>query len=119
LNDIVEFVGDVRHDRIPTYMTMCDVFVLPSKRESFGIVLLEAMAAGRPCVASNVGGIPEIIEDKKNGVLVAPGDEKGLAEGIRRILNTQEIADLYERENREKVEDYSWERLIRRFEELF
>jgi len=112
LGNVVTFVGDVKHGLIPTYMAMCDVFVLPSNRESFGIVLLEAMAAGKPCVASNVGGIPEIIEDKKNGILVNPGDKHKLADAIKRVLEEKEIADFYGRNNRIKAKDFSWGKVI-------
>ena len=112
LEQVVTFVGNVKHSLIPTYMAMCDVFVLPSERESFGIVLLEAMAAGKPCVASDVGGVPEIIEDTKNGILITPGNENELADAIKRILEEEEIADFYGRNNRIKAKVFSWEKVI-------
>ena len=61
------------------YLAAMDVFVLPSRAEAMPLVIPEAWAAGRPVVASRVGGIPELIADGKTGLLVAPGDVDGLA----------------------------------------
>src|SRR5204863_8391924 len=82
--NIVSFEG-FRSD-IPRVMADLDVFVLPSLWEGFGLVLLEAMAAGRPIVASAVGPIPEIVVDGLTGLLVPPGDPEALAEAIVRLL---------------------------------
>jgi len=79
-------------DDVSTLVNMMDVFVLPSKvRESFGIVLIEAMAAGKITIGSNLGGIPEIINNKKNGFLFEPGDEKQLTDYISRVLSDNEL----------------------------
>lgn len=71
-----------------------DLFVLPSLYEPFGLVVLEAMAAGLPVIASATGGVVEIIEDKRNGLLVPPGDSKALAQGIINLMeNLEGIAE--------------------------
>ena len=67
-----------------------DLFVLPSVYEPFGLVVLEAMAAGLPVVASATGGVVEIIEDKLNGLLVPPGNSKALAQGIVNLMENME-----------------------------
>lgn len=72
---------------IPHIMKASDVFVLPSEKEAFGLVLLEAMAAKLPIVATKVGGIPEIIEHKKNGLLVEPHNPEKLADSILKFFN--------------------------------
>jgi glycosyltransferase involved in cell wall biosynthesis len=64
-----------------------DGFVLPSLNEGMGRALIEAMAAGLPVIASRVGGIPALIEDEKNGLLVPAGDSLALAVAVRRILS--------------------------------
>jgi glycosyltransferase involved in cell wall biosynthesis len=68
------------------YLAAMDVFVLPSRAEAMPLVIPEAWAAGRPVVASRVGGIPELIEDGKTGLLVEPGDVDGLAARLRQVL---------------------------------
>jgi glycosyltransferase involved in cell wall biosynthesis len=69
-----------------------DLLVLPSRYEPFGRVLVEGMAAGKPVIGTNVGGIPEIIEDGVNGLLVAPGSPDELAQAIKKILQNPELA---------------------------
>ncbi len=76
-NGRVNFLG-WRND-IDEIMPLFDIFVLPSLNEGMGRVLVEAMAAGKPIVASNVGGIPDLVKHDLNGLLVPPGDEKALA----------------------------------------
>lgn len=82
--DIVRFLG-FRKD-LPDLMTACDVFVLPSVAESFGLVLAEALYLGAPVLASRVGGIPEIVDDGVDGRLVEPGNDRALAEGLEAFL---------------------------------
>lgn len=72
---------------IPKIMASANLFVLPSVKEAFGLVILEAMAAWLPVLASNVGGIPEIIEDGVNGFLIEPKNSEKLAEKILELFN--------------------------------
>lgn len=83
--DNVLFMGFKKD--VPHLMAASDIFVLPSQKEAFGLVLLEAGIAGLPIVASNVGGIPEIIKDGVNGTLVPPELPGKLAEAILEIFN--------------------------------
>ncbi len=85
----VKFVG-YKDDYIG-WLKDFDVFVLPSVKESLGIILLEAMACGCPGVASRVGGVVEVVEHEKTGLLVEPKSSAALVEGILRIYNEKEL----------------------------
>ena len=89
--DRVVFTG--RRDDVPAVTAALDVAVLPSYREALGLTILEAMALSRPVVASNVGGIPEMIEDGVTGLLVPPRDPAALAAAIVRLLRDHPLAD--------------------------
>ncbi|MFH1710131.1 MAG: glycosyltransferase [bacterium] len=81
-----------------------DILVAPSLSEPFGRVIVEAMACGKPVVATNVGGIPEIIEDGKTGILVPPKDEKSLATAIIKLFASKDLADSMAAAGRKKAE---------------
>jgi len=89
LEEVVKLVGAKTHDEIPLWMNACDLFVLPSLRESFGIVLIEAMACGKPVVATVNGGSEEIITDEEIGTLVKAGDAEGLAKAINKAMEKE------------------------------
>ncbi len=88
----VVFTG--RREDMPAVTAALDVAVLPSYREAQGLSVLEAMALSRPVVASNVGGIPEMIEDGVTGLLVPPRDPDALAAAILRLLRDHRLADM-------------------------
>jgi len=87
----IVFTG--RREDVPAVTAALDVAVLPSYREAQGLVILEAMALSRPIVATNVGGIPEMIEDGRTGLLVTPRDAPALADAITRLLLDHPLAD--------------------------
>jgi glycosyltransferase involved in cell wall biosynthesis len=99
----VIFTG--RRDDIPAITAALDVAVLPSYREAQGLTILEAMALGRPVVASNVGGIPEMIEDGVTGLLVPPHDPPALASAIVRLLGDHQLADMLGRAGHDQVHE--------------
>jgi glycosyltransferase involved in cell wall biosynthesis len=97
----VIFTG--RRDDVPAVTAALDVAVLPSYREAQGLSVLEAMALSRPVVASQVGGIPEMIEDGVTGLLVPPRDPEALAAAIVRVLRDHQFADLLGRAGHDLV----------------
>ena len=103
LDDHVVFTG--RRDDIPAVTAAFDVAVLPSYREAQGLTILEAMALSRPVVASNVGGIPEMIQDRINGLLVPPQDPPALASAIVRLLQDHPLADMLGRAGHDMTHD--------------
>jgi len=82
----VRFLGG-QDDLVPLLQD-CDVFLLPSETESFGVAALEAMACGVPVVASDVGGLPEMVDDGGSGHLLPCGDVDGMARAVRSLLET-------------------------------
>jgi glycosyltransferase involved in cell wall biosynthesis len=99
----VVFTG--RRDDVPAVTAALDVAVLPSYREAQGLSILEAMALSRPVVASNVGGIPEMITDGETGLLVPPHDAKALAAAISMLLQDHPYADTIGRAGHDLVHD--------------
>lgn len=99
----VVFTG--RRDDVPSVTAALDVAVLPSYREAQGLSILEALALSRPVVASNVGGIPEMITDGVNGLLVPPHDADALAAAIVRLLTDHPFADTLGRAGHDMVHD--------------
>jgi glycosyltransferase involved in cell wall biosynthesis len=99
----VVFTG--RRDDVPAVTRALDVAVLPSYREAQGLSILEAMALSRPVVASNVGGIPEMITDGITGLLVPPHDPDALAAAIIRLLRDHPFADTLGRAGHDLVHD--------------
>ena len=85
LEDKILFLGEKRD--IPRYLSLMDLFVLSSRRESFPLSAREAMAMGKPVVATKVGGCSEVIKDGQTGILVAPADSRALAAAIAGLLN--------------------------------
>ncbi len=88
------------------------VFVFPSEWEAFGLVLLEAMAAGVPIVATAVGGVPEVLDQGRVGRLVPYGDAEALASAVRDLLGSSERSAALVAAGRRRVQDYSWDRVI-------
>jgi len=115
--DKVTFLG--WRDDIPEIMQVLDVFVLPSLNEGMGRVLVEAMAVGKPVVASRVGGILDLVKEGQNGFLAEPGDEKGLAIAIKKLLEDKKIRDEMGKKGREMAQDFSVEKMIEKIDVLY
>lgn len=117
--DKVNFMGKVPHQKVPEFMSASDVFVLPSLSEGFPLTILEAMASGLPVVASRVGGLPEIIQEGKNGFLTEPGNPKDIAEKVLGVLGNSQLRRRMSSHNREKAKEYSWERVVKMIEQVY
>lgn len=114
LADIV-FTGYVSYKDLPRYYKTADVFCAPATGwESFGIILLEAMAVGKPIVASNVGGYATLITPGTEGYLVPPKDEQALAESLIAVLKDDSLRQKMGANGRRKAQEYSWENVAQR-----
>ena len=117
VNGKVKFLG-WRED-IDEIMPIFDMLVLPSLNEGMGRVLVEAMAAGKPVVASRVGGIPDLVRHGETGYLVPPADEKALADGIQKLLDDPGRAKQMGQQGKEYCRQFSLEAMIAKLDDLY
>jgi glycosyltransferase involved in cell wall biosynthesis len=96
------FVGTVPLADVPAFMARASVTVVPSRQEAFGMVNIESLAVGTPVVATRVGGIPEIVRDGLDGLLVPPDDATALAAAIGRVLETPGLRDTMSANGRQR-----------------
>ncbi len=104
LRDSVEFTGFISDPR--SLMSACDLVVVPSLKEGFGLAAVEAMALERPVVASDTGGLAEVVSHKETGILVPPNQPEELADAIRLLLFNQEAMTAMGRAGRLRVSKY-------------
>lgn len=104
LGSQVRFLGS-RSD-VAKLLAGLDAVIAPSRREALPLALIEASAAGRPALASRVGGVPEIVEDEVSGLLVAPADPVALAQAIGRLLEQPELVQIWGRAARQRYEQH-------------
>jgi glycosyltransferase involved in cell wall biosynthesis len=98
----------------------CDLFVMPSRYDSFGIVYLEAWKCGKPVIGAKVGAIPEVIEGGKDGLLVEFGDVEQLSSAILYLLNHLDVCKEMGEAGRRKVMDkFNWQKNIGKIEDVF
>jgi L-malate glycosyltransferase len=114
----VQFLGERRD--VGAVLAGHDLFVLPSRSEAFPNALIEAMASALPVVATDVGGIPEVVRSGSNGLLVAPDDERALADAIVGLMDDPAGAAALGRVARADIErHYTLDRMVERFEQLY
>lgn len=112
LEGMVSFTGQVSHSEMAGFYSDAGIFINASLYESFGIPVAEAMACGVPVIASRVGGVPEIIEDGKSGLLVEPGDAGSLKRAIVRLLTNNSLRVSLAKAGKERVSElFNWDRL--------
>lgn len=121
LSENILFTGYVKDELKPLYFKSADIFCLPSINvaEAFGIVNLESMASGVPIVSTRLGGIPDVVEDGKNGILAEPGDEKSLADALLFLIENEDIRTKMGNYGIKKVNDYSWEKIANKTELIY
>jgi len=114
LEDVV-FTGHVPYADLPRYYHTADIFSIPAVgQESFGIVLLEAMAAGKPIVATNIEGYASVVNSGVEGILVKPKDEQSLASALVSLANDKNLREQMGAKGRAKAEALSWPKIAQR-----
>ena len=111
----VVFIGYISYDELPRYYRTADIFCAPAiSGESFGIILLEAMAMGKPIVASNIEGYASVVTDGAEGLLVPPKDEKALSQALISLMNDESLRQQMGAKGKVKALDYSWQQVAQR-----
>jgi len=114
LKDVV-FTGHVSYDELPRYYKTADIFCAPATgRESFGIILLEAMAIGKPVVASNIDGYARLITHGVEGLLVPPKDEERLAQALISVMTDESLRQQMGAKGILKAKEYDWKHIAQR-----
>jgi glycosyltransferase-like protein len=114
LKEQVKLIEFIEEEEVPQYYAAADVYVMPSRMEGWGIGLMEAMAAGKPVIATRAGGIPELVAHGKNGLLVEPGDISALAEALCQLLDSRKLRKKLGKNGIETVKKYSWEKTAKK-----
>jgi len=124
LGETVVYTGGIPHDQVPSYYAAADVFVHPNRElpggdvEGFGVVFLEANAAGLPVIGGNSGGTPDAIRDGETGFLVDPGSAAELRDGILRLLGDRALRRRLGEAGKRWAAGFTWERAAARIWEL-
>ena len=115
----VTFMGYLRGERLSRAYASADIFIFPSRLETFGLVVIEAMAAGLPVVAARVGGVGEIVQDGITGYTFDSGDSTALLAGVREIASSRETMRWMGQQARAYAETQSWETVMDELIEVY
>lgn len=119
LSSYVTFRGALDNEELKRELSECSIFVFPSKEESFGIVLAEAEACGKPIVASNIGGIPYVVDDNRTGFLVEYGDINSLVDKILMLLEDKDLRINMGYMGRKKAREFSNKIVVEKYYSLY
>ena len=108
----VRYIKAQPQETLAQYYAAADVFVMPSHYESFGMVVLEAMACGTPVVASEVGGLAYTISHGESGLLVPPGDWRAFAQAVSRLLASPRLQGAMRRAGPERAREFAWPHIV-------
>ncbi|WP_459836097.1 glycosyltransferase family 4 protein [Halanaerobaculum tunisiense] len=117
LNKDITFVGKVKD--VTPYLNIADLFIIPSLKEGMPFSLLEAMAFSLPIIATRVGAMPDVIKNKKEGILIEPNNEEAIIEALIYLLNNEDSAEeLGERAKQKLLEKYTYKQMMKQYEKI-
>ncbi len=119
LESFVSYLGYVKNEAKIRAIQDCDAIVLPSYFEAQPVCILEGMAAGKGIIASNVGGIPDMINDGTNGILISPGDKDALTSAISSYIDNRDLLGRHAKAALEKSKEYSVEMVINKLNVIY
>ena len=116
----VFLLGDILHSELPKYVACADIFVRPSLAEGFGIVFLEAMAAGLAVIGTPVGGIPDFLHNNETGLFCEPSNPKDIADKIEVLIRDKTLTQRLIQNGFKMIkEEYNWEKIANRIKKLY
>lgn len=117
--EIVDFLGWVDNDKKPAAFSNSDVFILPSYTEGLPISILEAMSYGKAIISTGVGGIPEIVKDNENGILIEPGNLDQIKNAIGRLIDQPELIRKFGLASEQMVQKFLPGEVIKKLDEIY
>lgn len=114
LGEGIHFLGDLGQNQLPQYYNLCDVFIMPSVFEAYGLVFAEALSYGLPCIGLNKFEMPYFIENQVTGLLLNSHDVQELSELINEILSNEVFFDNVEKKREHYLKEYSWDSVANR-----
>jgi len=119
IEENIRFIDYIPDHELPQYFSMADIFTFHSTNETFGVVLVQAMAAGKPIVSVNATAIPEVVQHNINGLLVEPNNPKEFAKAVIELLDNDNIRQQFAQNNRQiAVEKYDWNVISQQYEKM-
>jgi len=119
IENSVQFLGAISHKEVMKRMSESDVFICPSLAEGLGIVFIEAQASGTATIGTRVGGIPDVIQHEKNGLLIAPKNVKAISQAIIRLLKDDELRSKLSRKGLQTSKKFGWNLILKRIDEIY
>ena len=119
VSDLVIFLGKRDQDVLQYYYSAAEMLVMPSHYESFGMVALESMACGTPVIATQVGGLQHLVQDKETGFIIPNDDPNALEEKITQLLCKEELKDEFGRNSIAYAQSFSWDVITQRIVKVF
>ncbi len=109
----------IRDEELPYLYNTCDLYVLPSYVEGMPLSVMEAMACGKPVIATNVGDVPALVKDGTNGMLVPPGNVRSLSDSIIHLVENPKLMRRMGDANLKKIAEYDWDRIAEQYQSLY
>lgn len=116
--DGYHYMGDCDHDKLSELLNLCDVFAMPSHFEAYGLVFIEALCYGLPCLGRNAYEMPYFIEDGKTGILVEDYARENMAKQLQRLLIDEEIKQNVASKRDWYLKEYSWDTVAERINDF-
>ncbi len=119
IKDSVVLTGNLPHDQVLTEIKKSEIFICPSLAEGLGNVFIESQACGVPPIGTNVGGIPDIITNGENGLMINPKSSEEISQAIIKLLSDKEMIDRFSKRGLETVQKFNWPTIIEKIDGIY